>query len=161
MDRMESSPPSAQLLHTFARTYQHYLDKTNPQITGRWVSLLVVLLMYTARVFHLQGFYIVTYGLGIYNLNLLLGFLSPQVDPEVEEGPELPTKSNQEFKPFIRRLPEFKFWCDYCLVEAAACYWLLLLVASKLIVCAPSLTLQALVLQVYCDWASNDILQVL
>lgn len=25
-------------------------------------------------------------------------------------GPELPVRSNEEFRPFIRRLPEFKFW---------------------------------------------------
>ena len=29
---------------------------------------------------------------------------------ESEDGPELPTKVNEEFRPFIRRLPEFKFW---------------------------------------------------
>lgn len=56
------------------------------------------------------GFYIVTYALGIYNLNLLLGFLTPQFDPENEDGMSLPTKSDQEFRPFVRRLPEFKFW---------------------------------------------------
>ncbi len=56
------------------------------------------------------GFYIVSYGLGIYNLNLLLGFITPQFDPE-SEGPELPTKADEEFRPFVRRLPEFKFWC--------------------------------------------------
>ena len=56
------------------------------------------------------GFYIVTYALGIYNLNLLLGFLTPQVDPELE-GPTLPSKGQDEFRPFVRRLPEFKFWC--------------------------------------------------
>lgn len=55
------------------------------------------------------GFYIVTYALGIYNLNLLLGFLTPQVDPELE-GPTLPSKGQDEFRPFVRRLPEFKFW---------------------------------------------------
>jgi hypothetical protein len=27
-----------------------------------------------------------------------------------DEGPSLPTKQNEEFRPFIRRLPEFKFW---------------------------------------------------
>lgn len=27
-----------------------------------------------------------------------------------DQGPELPTRSNEEFRPFIRRLPEFKFW---------------------------------------------------
>jgi len=42
-------------------------------------------------------------------LNLLIGFLSPQADPEME-GQALPTKRSDEFKPFIRRLPEFKFW---------------------------------------------------
>ncbi len=26
------------------------------------------------------------------------------------EGPGLPTKQDEEYKPFIRRLPEFKFW---------------------------------------------------
>ena len=56
-----------------------------------------------------KSYYIVTYGLGIYNLNLVIGFLSPQVDPATE-GPTLPTKGNEEFKPFVRRLPEFKFW---------------------------------------------------
>jgi hypothetical protein len=64
----------------------------------------------------LRGYYIVTYGLGIYNLNLLIGFLSPQRDPESlragadGDGPSLPTSNEQEFKPFVRRLPEFKFW---------------------------------------------------
>jgi hypothetical protein len=29
--------------------------------------------------------------LGIYNLNLIIGFLSPQTDPEAD-GPSLPTK---------------------------------------------------------------------
>ena len=51
-----------------------------------------------------------TYGLGIYNLNLLLGFLTPQVDPETEGLPSLPTKEDAEFRPFVRRLPEARFW---------------------------------------------------
>lgn len=61
------------------------------------------------------GWYIITYGLGIYVLNLLIGFLSPQSDPETE-GPMLPTSKDDEFRPFIRRLPEFKFW--YSLTKA-------------------------------------------
>lgn len=35
---------------------------------------------------------------------------SPQVNPELE-GPTLPSKADEEFRPFVRRLPEFKFWC--------------------------------------------------
>lgn len=30
--------------------------------------------------------------------------------PAEENGPELPTRANEEFRPFVRRLPEFKFW---------------------------------------------------
>ncbi|KAL0348420.1 UNVERIFIED_CONTAM: protein RER1B [Sesamum angustifolium] len=75
-------------------------------------------LVYALRVYYIQGFYIVSYGLGIYILNLLIGFLSPLVDPELEpsDGPSLPTKGSDEFKPFIRRLPEFKFW--YAITKA-------------------------------------------
>ena len=31
-------------------------------------------------------------------------------DDEDEDSPGLPTKNDEEFKPFIRKLPEFKFW---------------------------------------------------
>merc|ERR1712146_635681 len=48
---------------------------------------------------------------GIYLLNLFIGFLSPSIDPEME-GPGLPSsaKEGAEFRPFERRVPEFKFW---------------------------------------------------
>eukprot|EP00976_Prorocentrum_cordatum_P100332 1192189-Prorocentrum_minimum.AAC.2 len=89
--------------------FQHFLDKVTPHTLPRWMGFLVVVILYGVRVAYLKGFYIVTYGLGIYLLNRLIGFLSPMVDPEME-GPGLPTSSDQEFKPFVRRLPEFKFW---------------------------------------------------
>lgn len=62
---------------------------------------------------------LVAYALGIYLLNLFLAFLQPKFDPsneaidnEMEDGAagSLPTKQDEEFRPFIRRLPEFKFW---------------------------------------------------
>ncbi|TYJ38969.1 hypothetical protein E1A91_A04G032000v1 [Gossypium mustelinum] len=92
--------------------YQYYLDKSTPHTTYRWIGTLVIVAIYCLRVYYVQGFYIVAYGLGIYLLNLLIGFLSPLVDPELEgsDGPLLPTKGSDEFKPFICRLPEFKFW---------------------------------------------------
>lgn len=77
---------------------------------------------------------IVAYALGIYLLNLFLAFLQPKFDPssdeldnEMEDGSvgTLPTKSDEEFKPFIRRLPEFKFW-----------YW----------------TTRAVVISFFCSW---------
>ena len=50
--------------------------------------------------------------------NLLIGFLSPQIDPDFDpDGPSLPTSAPtdnadpEEHKPFTRKLAEFQFWC--------------------------------------------------
>ncbi|XP_072538415.1 protein RER1 isoform X2 [Salminus brasiliensis] len=94
--------------------YQSWLDKSTPFSAVRWAVTLLLTAIYMIRVYILQGWYIVTYALGIYHLNLFIAFLSPKVDPSLlddpDEGPSLPTKQNEEFRPFIRRLPEFKFW---------------------------------------------------
>ncbi|KAL6011363.1 Protein rer1b [Asimina triloba] len=107
-----SALPVAKWRSDFSKAFQYYLDRSTPHLAGRWLGTAGLALIYALRVYYLQGFYIVSYGLGIYLLNLLIGFLSPKVDPELEalDGPSLPTKGSDEFKPFIRRLPEFKFW---------------------------------------------------
>ncbi|TXG74580.1 hypothetical protein ES288_1Z031700v1 [Gossypium darwinii] len=106
-DLSPSSPAAVISRWTFevSRRYQHLLDKTVPHVLNRWIGCLAVVLIYAVRVYFVQGFYIVTYGLGIYLLNLLMGFLSPQVDPEMEDGPSLPVSGSDEFRPFVRRLP--------------------------------------------------------
>eukprot|EP01018_Ginkgo_biloba_P006839 Gb_36238 [translate_table: standard] len=103
------SPVIARWTSNISRRFQYFLDKSTPHYLGRWMGFGVLAAIYILRVYYIEGFYIVSYGLGIYILNLLIGFLSPQVDPEME-GATLPTKGSDEFKPFIRRLPEFKFW---------------------------------------------------
>jgi len=75
--------------------------------------MIIMLAAYGIRVYSIQGFYIITYGLGIYILNLLIGFLSPRDEPDLaHDGPTLPSSQREgdEFKPFQRRLPEFGFW---------------------------------------------------
>ncbi|KAL0757119.1 hypothetical protein Bca101_094787 [Brassica carinata] len=113
MDGGDMATPVQKRAHEAWRVYKYYLDKTTPHSTYRWIGTLVVFLIYCLRVFSIHGFYIISYGLGIYLLNLLIGFLSPLVDPELDAsdgGASLPTRGSDEFKPFIRRLPEFKFW---------------------------------------------------
>jgi hypothetical protein len=59
----------------------------------------------------------------IYLLNLLLAFLQPRFDPSLEadlmddeiegggvEDTPLPSSLDDEFRPFVRRLPEWNFW---------------------------------------------------
>ncbi|CAA2982239.1 RER1A-like [Olea europaea subsp. europaea] len=110
-----NNPTSAVTRYTHAmwRRYQHLLDKSTPLVMYRWIFLSVITLIYALRVYMVQGYYIITYGLGIYILQLLIAFLSPNVDPEIQDirdGPNLPTRGSDEFRPFVRRLPEFKFW---------------------------------------------------
>lgn len=76
----------------------------------------------------------VAYALGIYLLNLFLAFLQPKFDPsneamdnDMEDGAigTLPTRQDEEFRPFIRRLPEFKFWhaATRAITIAFFCSW--------------------------------------
>lgn len=74
--------PSAVLLELsslMSRRLQHMLDATVPRVGARWGATAALLLLYWLRVWALGGFYIVTYGLGIYMLNLFIGFITPQV----------------------------------------------------------------------------------
>ena len=69
------------------------------------------------RVFLVEGFYLVSHGLGIYILNLLIGFLSSQVDPEIldNEGPTLPSSVNDEFRPLRLPPPQVQVLVPYLL----------------------------------------------
>mmetsp|Transcript_134519 Transcript_134519/g.287805 ORF Transcript_134519/g.287805 Transcript_134519/m.287805 type:complete len:195 (+) Transcript_134519:73-657(+) len=110
MEGAGEEPPVIAKLAQIQRVAQIYLDKTVVWIRVRWSLLALLMVGYAVRVYMKQGFYVVTYGLGIYMLNLLINFLSPAVDPETEDGPTLPTSDKGEFRPFNRKLPEFKFW---------------------------------------------------
>lgn len=40
--------------------------------------------LFNAIAFSLQGWYIITYALGIYHLNLFIAFLTPKIDPAMD-----------------------------------------------------------------------------
>ena len=104
------------------RAYKRELDKTIPHTKYRWGGFGCLLLVFILRVVLAQGYYVLAYALGIYLLNLLVGFLSPKQDPSADDGsPLLPTKtSDAEHRPFIRKLPEFAFWNTATRATAAA-----------------------------------------
>ncbi|KAF7809712.1 protein RER1B-like [Senna tora] len=130
---------------------QYYLDRWTPHTAQRWIGTLAIAIIYTFRIYYVDGFYLITYALGIYILNLLIGFLSPKVDPQTrpQDPSILPTKDSDDFKPFIRRLPEFKFWYSVTkafviafvltffpvldipvFVPILICYWILLFILT-------------------------------
>ncbi|GAA5863626.1 hypothetical protein JCM1840_000084 [Sporobolomyces johnsonii] len=128
MDVPEPPSGAVDALKRYNRTYQAALDRTTPFTLRRWGTTAALFILFVIRIVWIQAFYIVAYGLGIYLLNLFLAFIQPKFDPalaadlaetEAEEGePGLPTSmpaggadlQDGEFRPFIRRLPEFKFW---------------------------------------------------
>eukprot|EP01084_Bolivina_argentea_P289863 497819_1 len=111
-DELISKPFAQRLIYSIRIRSRMLLDKSTPHTLIRWIVFAFFVLLYLLRVWYLQGFYIVTYGLGIYLLNLFIGFLQPQDDFNDQDGPSLPTHKEDldDFQPFIRRVPEFKFW---------------------------------------------------
>ncbi|XP_004365441.1 RER1 protein [Capsaspora owczarzaki ATCC 30864] len=111
-------PPAIERVYVIAsRRLQKTLDDLTPHLHVRWIGTAAVMSLYFLRIYYIQGFHIITYALGIYMLNLFIAFLTPQIDPALanldgaeDDGPTLPTSKDEEFRPFIRRLPEFKFW---------------------------------------------------
>jgi len=116
MEEPPSSNKIEQIRAQIGRRLQTYLDRTVPFVLPRWMFSATLYLIYWVRVWMLQGFHIITYALHIYYLNLFIAFLTPKVEPmtyddeDDEDAGSLPTSNTSEFKPFIRRLPEFKFW---------------------------------------------------
>jgi len=106
------------------RQYQQLLDRWTPHTLNRWLATGGLLLVFLLRIVLSQGWYIVCYAHAIYILNLLLAFLQPKFDPSLQEdlladdaeegGGEtmspLPSARDDEFRPFVRRLPEWQFW---------------------------------------------------
>ena len=46
---------------------------------ARWIIAAISLVVYALRVYSIQGFFIITYALGIYILNVCVGVMTPQV----------------------------------------------------------------------------------
>lgn len=100
------------------RQTQILLDRIAPYKLYRWLALTALLSIFMLRMYLLEGFYIITYVLFIFILNQFILFLQPKdraslvarAASPADSGPVLPTADDDEFRPFVRRLPEFKFW---------------------------------------------------
>jgi hypothetical protein len=77
--KLDQSVIMADVKAQLQRRFQHLLDKTAPHGLYRWIGFAALIGLYLLRVYFLGGFYIVTYGLGIYLLNLFIGFITPPV----------------------------------------------------------------------------------
>ena len=76
---MEDGANAPGIFATVSSRTQYVLDKISPNYGMRWAFFAFVFIQYLIRVYLISGWYIVSYGLGIYLLNQLIGFISPQV----------------------------------------------------------------------------------
>lgn len=109
-----SSNPVVAFIRKYQTMYQMYLDRVTPYMKERWIAVVVLVVIFLLRVAFAQGWYVVCYALGIFLLNQLLAFLTPKFDVSLQQDEENSSleagEKSEEFRPFIRRLPEFKFW---------------------------------------------------
>ncbi|SCU97971.1 LAFA_0G14554g1_1 [Lachancea sp. 'fantastica'] len=114
MNEVDRREQTMAMVNKYKATYQMYMDRLTPHVKYRWGALGIGLIVFFLRVAYGEGWYVVCYGLAIYLLNQFLSFLTPKFDVSLqqdEENNELESGERaDEFRPFIRRLPEFKFW---------------------------------------------------
>lgn len=108
--------PQKSTLMKIANLQQIYLDRITPYKKERWIFFSVIFLIFFVRIFIIQRFFLITYCLSIYLLHSLIEFLTPKEenipDPfeNFDEDVYIPASLDDEFRPLIRRLPEFNFW---------------------------------------------------
>ena len=64
---------------TVGSKIQYILDRSSPHVLKRWIFYCLILFLFMARVVLMNGWFIVAYALGIYLINQLMAFLTPQV----------------------------------------------------------------------------------
>lgn len=111
--------PFAAQIATLKLKYRLLLDQATPMTVQRWAAVYVLIGLFMLRIVFAEGWYIICYTWAIFMLNLFLKFLTPKFDPSleedmrtesIEEGMQNMGEQDEEFRPFIRRLPEFQFW---------------------------------------------------
>lgn len=120
MDKVqESTEKASRIIRKYRQKYQVCLDKSVPLVKERWAAEGALLFAFLLRVVLARGWYVECYALAIFMLNMLLGFLSPKFDPGLEDdlrsddqeaGLGEGSSKDDEFRPFVRRLPEYQFW---------------------------------------------------
>lgn len=95
---------------------QYITDHLSPLVYPRWIFTAFMVLMYIRRIIKINSHSVLTYFTGIYLLHAGILFLTPKdeniPDPfeNVEEESYNPRNIDNDFRPYVRRLPEFDFW---------------------------------------------------
>lgn len=92
--------------------FESLMYQIKPFLWQRWLAFFVAIALFAARILYLHAYYYVAYIVGLYLLQCLLNFITPKRDPELYGEEVLPSSADGDYKPFVRSLPEFPFWCN-------------------------------------------------
>lgn len=122
----ESTDSAFEKINQIKTLYQANLDRITRYVSYRWAVFGALFTIFVLRIVVAQGWYIICYSLCIYLLSLFIQFLQPKFDMSLQQEMESELQEeglsganensfstaddDGEFRPFIRRLPEFKFW---------------------------------------------------
>lgn len=106
-------------------------DKLSPHIYQRWTVTCIAILLYIYRILKIQTHAVITYCVGVYLLHHFILFVTPKDDSipdpfeNTEEDDYNPRNIDNDFKPYVRKLPEFQFW-KFCTQAVCISYFLTL-----------------------------------
>lgn len=95
---------------------QFITDNLAPLIYPRWTFTGLFMFLYLRRVYIINSHPVVTYFVGIYLIHSLILFLTPKDDAipdpfdNADDENYNPRNIDNDFRPYVRRLPEFDFW---------------------------------------------------
>lgn len=91
---------------------QRFEDGIVPMRNLRWAGLAFAYLFFCLRIFSIEGFYVVTYALHLHLLYIAIFLITPLSDPtdDSDSVGALPNSKDQEFKPFVPKVQEYKSW---------------------------------------------------
>jgi len=97
---------------------QFFQDKLAPFPLQRWIATGILVLFYICRICVKRTHAVVTYVAAVYLLHAFILFESPKdsnipsfyENENIGEDDYNPSNIDNDFKPYVRKLPEFTFW---------------------------------------------------
>lgn len=122
-------------------------DKLAPYPFFRWLFLSVLILFYILKIVFTGTHHLITYCAAVYLFHGFILFATPkddtipdpfEMDKDDIDEPESLANIGDNFRPFIRNLPEYSYWL-FCLKVIFVSFILTLTAFTNIPVCTPIL----------------------
>eukprot|EP00388_Colpodella_angusta_P041711 GDKK01054057.1.p1 GENE.GDKK01054057.1~~GDKK01054057.1.p1 ORF type:complete len:213 (+),score=24.44 GDKK01054057.1:83-640(+) len=94
----------------FGFKFQRFMDKIVPFTGPRWAVFGIALMLFYIRIFILEEFYVIAYGVSVHMLYLLIMVITPMSDPDEQAEDVALPMHEREHRPFVPKVGEFIVW---------------------------------------------------